>query len=152
MSSPDEPTLDQWLADALSAEDAAGVDLHAALALDSDELAYLADLQLADTWRSAAANTAPWWGWLAVVGVVAGFIAWLVVGSTFNSVFGLALQVGLGTLAINTALGVTFAVGQAFLELVRNPVLGWSQPLLALCAVALLVWPRQLISQRSTHA
>jgi hypothetical protein len=152
MTSPDEQTLDLWLADALSAEETAGVDLQAALALDGDELAYLADLQLAQTWRTASAASAPWWGWIAVIGVVAGFAAWVAVGPTFGSVFGLAIQVGVGSLLINAALGLAFTIGQVFLELIRNPLLGWSQPLLALCAVALLVWPRQLMLQRSTHA
>src|SRR5438477_1414595 len=144
MACPDDLTLDLWLADALSSEEAAVVarhvatcaacavstqaartlanDLHVALGLDTNELAYVADLQLARTWRTASAASPPWWGWIAVVGVVAGFIAWLAVGPTFSWVFGLAMQVGVGSVLINAALGLAFTVGQAFLELIRNPV------------------------------
>jgi anti-sigma factor RsiW len=174
MACPDELTLDLWLADALSSEEAAvvarhvdacaacsvatqqahtlGDELHAALALDADELEYLADLHVARKWRTTFAPATPWWGWIAVVGVVAGFVAWLAVGTTFTQAFGFAIQVGVGSVLLNAALGFAFTIGQALLELIRNPMLGWSQPVLALFALALLVWPRQLIPQRSTHA
>ena len=68
----------------------------------------------------------------------------------FGSALGVAFQVGLGTLPLYAALGLAFSFGQALLELIRNPALGLTQPLLALLAFVLLVWPRQLISQRST--
>ena len=59
-------------------------------------------------------------------------------------------MVGLGTVLLSAVLGFVFSLGVALLDLIRNPVLGLTQPLLALLALALLVWPRQLIPQRST--
>jgi anti-sigma factor RsiW len=168
MACPDELTLDLWLADALPPDEGSAIsrhvetcaacaasveathaldaNLHAALALDTDELAYIATVQL---WRPAPA---PWWGWIALVSVVAGFVAWLLVAPSFGSALGLALQVGIGSVLLNAVLSLVFTVGQAFLDVIRNPVLGWSQPLLALLALALLVSPRQLIPQRRTPA
>ena len=64
----------------------------------------------------------------------------------------MAVQVGLGSVLLNAALVFVFSLGVALLDLIRNPALGLSQPLLALLALALLVWPRQLIPQRSTHS
>jgi hypothetical protein len=64
----------------------------------------------------------------------------------------LAAQVGLGTVLLSAALSLVFSVGQVLLDLTRNPALGLTQPVLALIALALLVWPRQLIRQRSTHS
>ena len=173
MACPDELTLDLWLAGALSSAEAADVgrhvescaactaathnaqtlteEFHGALALDADELAYMVDLQLARTWRRAPAASL-WWGWIAIVGVVAGFVAWLLAAPTFSWAFGLAIQVGVGSVLLNAVIGLALAFGQGIFELIRNPVLGWSQPLLALCALALLVWPSRLIPQRSTHA
>src|SRR6266508_3589296 len=52
-----------------------------------------------------------------------------------------AAQVGLGTVPLQPALGLVFGLGQALLDLIRHPALGLSQPLLALLALALLVWP-----------
>ena len=95
---------------------------------------------------------APSWGWIALAGVVAGFAAWLVAAPMFGSAVGAAAQVGLGTLPLDAALGLAFSLGQALLDLIRNPALGLSQPLLALLALALLFWPRHLIPQRSTHS
>ena len=73
MACPDELTLDLWQANALPPDEAAVIaahvrecadctavtraasvfatSLHAALALDADEAAYLAGLQLASRWR-----------------------------------------------------------------------------------------------------
>jgi anti-sigma factor RsiW len=173
MACPDELTLDLWLADALPSDDAAAVanhvhtcatcaaaeqaahaldaELHAALALDAEELAYLSSLELASAWRTSPAAAALSWGWIALVGVVAGFAAWLVAAPMFGSAVAAAAQVGLGTVLLHTALGLVFSLGQALVDLIRNPALGLSQPFLALLALALLVWPRQLIPQRSTH-
>ena len=174
MACPDELTLDLWLAGALPSDEAASVaahvhtcatcaaaeqathtldgELHAALALDAEELAYLSGLELAATWRTSPASAALSWGWIALAGVVAGFAAWLVAAPTFGSALAVAAQVGLETVLLNAALGLVFSIGQALLELIRNPALGLSQPFLALLAFALLFWPRQLIPQRSTHS
>jgi hypothetical protein len=171
MACPDELTLDLWLADALTHEEAAAVaahvhtcaicavaeqatdsldaGLHTALALDADELAYLSGLELPSTWRTSpvAAHS---WSWIALAVVVAGFAAWLVAAPMFGLAVSAAAQVGLGTLLLNAALVLVFNLGQALLDLIRNPALGLSQPLLALLALALLFWPRQLMPQRST--
>jgi anti-sigma factor RsiW len=174
MACPDELTLDLWLADALPANEAAAVathvhtclacaaaqkaaheldaELHAALALDAEELAYLSGLELASTWRTSPAAAAPSGGWIALAGVVAGFAAWLVAAPILASAVATAAQVGLGTVLLNAALVMVFSLGHVLLDLIRNPTLGLSQPLLALLALALLLWPRQLFPQRSTHA
>src|SRR5687767_1576097 len=98
MRCPDELTLDLWQADALPSDEAAtiaehvrtcvtcaaavrsaralGGELQAALSLDADEMAYLSRLELAAPWRaSPAAAAAPSWGWIALVGVVGGYLA-----------------------------------------------------------------------------
>lgn len=174
MACPDELTLDLWLADALPPDEAAAVathvyicascaaaeraahaldaELHAALALDAEELGYLRDLELASTWRTSPAAAAVSWGWIALAGVIAGFVAWLVAAPMFGWAVAVAAQVGVGTVLLSAAIGLVFNLGLALLELIRNPALGLSQPLLALLALALLAWPRQLIPQRSTHA
>ena len=174
MACPDELTLDLWLADALPSDEAASVaahvrtcascaaavraahaldgELHAALALDAEELAYLARQELGSTWRASPATASLSWGWIALLGVVAGFAAWFVAAPLFGSAVALGVQVGLGTVLLSAALSLVFSLGQAVFDLTRNPALGLSQPLLALLALALLVWPRQLIPHRSTHS
>jgi hypothetical protein len=174
MACPEELTLNLWLADALPPDEAevvashihtcarcaaavdaarAGdVELHAALELNADELAYLSSLQMALTWRASPAPAAFSWGWIALAVVIAGFVAWLWAGPTVGAALALAIQVGLRTVLLNAALGLVFGVGQALLELIRSPALGLSQPLLALLALALLFWPRQLIPQRSPRS
>src|SRR5438132_4321009 len=174
MDSPDELTLDLWLADALPSDEAAAlaahvrtcatcaaaeqgaqaldVKLHAALALDAEERAYLAGLELAAAWHTSPSTAALSWGWIALAAVVAGFVAWLVAARAFRSAVAVAVQVGLVAVLLNTALELVFSLGQTLLDLIRNPALGLSQPLLALLALALLFWPRQLIPQRRTHA
>ena len=173
MACPDELTLDLWQADALPSDEAAAIakhvqicatcsaaagasralqgELHAALALDADELAYLNDLKLASAWRTSPAAAALSWGWFALAVVVAGFAAWVVAAPMFGSALAAAVQVGVRTVLLHAAIELALSVGQALLDLIRNPALGLSQPLLALLALALLVWPRQLIPQRSTH-
>ena len=174
MACPDELTLDLWLADALPSGEAAAVaahvrtcascaaarqtahaldsELHAALELDAEERAYLAGLGLGATWHARPATANLSWGWIALLGVVAGFVAWFVAAPLFGSAVALGVQVGLGTVLISAALSLVFSLGQALFDLTRNPALGLSQPLLALLALALLVWPRQLIPHRSTHS
>ena len=176
MACPDELTLDLWLADALPPDEAAAVathvhacaacaaaaqtadalatEFHAALALDADELAYLAGLELASPWRTSPAAAALSWGWIwiALAGVVGGYAAWLVAAPMVGSLGAAAAQVGLGTVPLHLALGLVFSLGQALLDLIRHPALGLSQPLLALLALALLVWPRQWIPHRSIRS
>jgi anti-sigma factor RsiW len=173
MACPDELTLDLWLAGALPADEAAavgshvqtcatcaaarqtvdafGAELHAALELTAEELAYASGLELASSWRtSRAADSA--WGWIALASVIAGFAAWWMVAPLVGSLVAAALQVGAGTVLLNAAFGLALNVGQALLGLTRNPALWLTQPLLALLALALLAWPRHVISQRSTYA
>jgi anti-sigma factor RsiW len=174
MACPDELTLDLWLAGALPSDEAAAVathvhtcatcaaaehaaraldaELHAALTLDAEEVAYLSGLQLASTWRSSPTAATLSWGWIALAGVVGGFAAWLMAAPTVGSAVAVATQVGLGTVLLHAALGLVLSLGQALLDLIRNPALGLSQPLLTLLALALLFWPRQLIPHRSTHS
>jgi hypothetical protein len=174
MACPDELSLDLWLADALPSDEAAtiaahvptcptclaatratdgfGAELHTALALDAEELKYLSGLQLASTWRTAPATTALSWGWIAPIGVVAGFAAWFIAAPVIGPAVAVAVQVGAFTVLLNAALGLVFGFGQALLDVIRSPALGLSQPLLALLALALLFWPRRFIPQRSTHS
>src|SRR5437879_1592334 len=164
MACPDELTLDLWLADALPSDEAAAVashvhtcgtctavvhaahalnrELHAALALDSEELAYLKGLDLASTWRTSPATAALSWGWIALAGVVTGFAAWLVAAPMFGAAVAAAAQVGVGTVVLHTAFVLVFSLGEALLDVIRNPALGLAQPLLALLALALLIWHR----------
>ena len=172
MTCPDELTLDLWLAGALPSEEAASVathtatcatctaavhdlersatELHAALALNADELSYISGLALASAWRTSPVTVDLAWGWIVLAGVVAAFVAWMMAAPLLGSGLAIAVQVTLGTVLLNAIVGVVLGVGQALLDLIRNPALGLSQPLLALLALALLVWPRQLIPNRST--
>jgi uncharacterized membrane protein (DUF485 family) len=172
MACPDELTLDLWLADALPSDEAAAVaahvrtcaacaaavhaihafdsELHGALALDAEERAYLSGQEMGSTWRALPGAATLSWGWIALVGVVAGFAAWFVAAPVFGAAVAAAVQVGLGTVLLSAALSLVFSLGQVLFDLIRNPALGLSQPLLALLALALLVWPPQLIPQRST--
>ena len=172
MACPDELTLDLWLADALPSDEAAAVaahvrtcaacaaavhalhafdsELHTALALDAEERAYLVGHELSRTWRTSPTTPTLSWGWIALVGVVAGFAAWFVAAPVFGTAVAAAIQVGLGTVLLSAVLSLVFSLGQVLFDLIRNPALGLSQPVLALLALALLVWPTQLIPQRST--
>ena len=172
MACPDALTLDLWLADALPPSEAAAVaaharscatcaaveqaahalggQLHAALALDAEERAYLSGLALASPWRTSPAAAATFWGWLALAGVVGAYVAWLAAAPMFGAGVATAARVGLGTLPLHLALGLAYSSSQALADLVRQPALGLTQPVLALLALALLVWPRESIPQRST--
>jgi len=174
MACPDELTMDLWLADALPVDEAAAIathvhscaactvaqqtagafdaELHASLALEADELAYLSGLELASSWRTSPAAAAVAWGWIALAGVIAGFVAWLVAAAPFGFALAAADQIGVGTVVLNAAVVLLFGLGQALFDLSRNPAFGLTQPLLALLALALLVWPQHLIPQRSTHS
>jgi 4-amino-4-deoxy-L-arabinose transferase-like glycosyltransferase len=129
--------------------------LEAALALDEDELAYLSGLDLVSTWARSSATRRPSGAWMALATVVAGFAAWFLVGPMIGSAVDIALEIGMGSVLLNAAFAVVFSVGQALLEVIRNPALGQTQPFFALLALALLFWPRQLIflkTQRSAHS
>jgi hypothetical protein len=67
-------------------------------------------------------------------------------------VVGTTAWVGLGAAPLHLAVGPLLDVGRALLDLARHPAIGLSQPLLALFALALLLWPRQLVLRRSTQA
>src|SRR5712692_3063841 len=123
MDCPDELTLDLWLSDALPSDEAAAVaahvrtcatcaaseqaaqaldvELHAALALDAEERAYLSGLELASTWRTSPSTAALSWGWIALAAVVAGFAAWLGAAPMFGAALTMAAQVGVGTVLLN---------------------------------------------------
>jgi hypothetical protein len=175
MACPDELTLDLWLADALPSDEAAvvaahaaecatcaaaeqaahalGGAIHAALALDADERRYLARLTLAAPWRtSAAAAPALSWGWIALAGVIGGFAAWMAAAPLYGEQVAAAVEIGLGSVPLSLALDLVFNLGRALFRLTQLPALGLAQPLLALVALALLLWPRQLIPQRRTLA
>ena len=133
MSNPDEPT--NW-----SAFEA---DLSAALDLDGEERDFLANLDLASTWRASAEPAADSrWGWLALLGVVGAFAAWSLAAQPVGDVLGMANLVGLGTILLTTAVGWILAAGEALIEVSTSPALGFSLPLLALLGIALLFWPR----------
>lgn len=173
MACLDELTLDLWLAGALPTEEAASVathvrtcaactaaeqaaratetELQAALALNAEELAYLSNLDLASRWRTRPAAALSWI-WIALAGAVGSYVAWLVAAPVFGPLAGTVTQLGLGTLPLTLPLGFAVSLGQGLLEVATHPALGLSQPLLALLAIALLFWPRQLIPQRSTHS
>src|SRR5438128_11833726 len=125
MLCPDELTLDLWLADALPSVEAAAVaehvgtcrscsvareavdnlsaELHASLALDADELAYLSGLELASTWR-ASSVVSLCRGWIALVGVIAGFAAWYFAAPMVGSVVDVAARVGVFSVLITGAV------------------------------------------------
>ena len=169
MPCPDELTLELWSADALAPAEAAAVAAHVAtcatctaqqargqasaallrdaLQLDADEQTYLASLDLAAPWRARAASpaAAPW-GWLALLGVVATFVAWALFAETAGQALALASLVGVSTVLLTTLIELLLSVGQALIALSTNPLLQLSQPLLALLAVALLFLPRRLVA------
>jgi hypothetical protein len=117
--------------------------LRAALDLDQDERAYLANLDLASTWRTRSAHAMDWHlGLLAVFGVLAAFVAWTLVAPLLDQVLGAASLVGLGTILLTTAVAALLGVGEAAIELSTSPALGLSQPLLVMLALALLLWSR----------
>src|SRR5688572_7868907 len=170
MACPDELTLDLWRAGALPPGEAAGIaahartcaacaavqrradalgaDLHASLDLDADERAYLRGLDLAARWRTAPSVTALPWAWIALAGVVSAYVAWAIAAPMFGSIAVLAVQIALGTAPLHLAVGQAFGVGLTLFDLARHPALDLSLPLLALVALALLLWPRQSVSQR----
>ena len=172
MPCPDELTLDLWLADALPPDEAATVSAHvgtcaacvawreawtgqadglrAALALDWDEHAYLAGLDLAATWRGRTANaTDARWGWLALFAVITAFITWTVAAQPFGDVLSTANEVGLSTVLLTSTIGLVIGVSQSVIDISTNPALGFSQPLLGLLALALLLWPKYMQGVRS---
>jgi hypothetical protein len=165
MSCPDELTLDLWLARALPTEEAASVAAHvatcasctaqqarwhadaanlrAALELDQDERAYLASLDLSSTWRAQSATaTDARWGWLALLGIVTGFIAWTVAAQPFGDLLGTANLVGLSTVLLTATVSLLLSVAQSLIDVSINPALGLAQPLLAVLALLVLFWPR----------
>jgi hypothetical protein len=129
MDHPDEQTLEFWLADALR--------------LDQDERAYLANLDLAGTWRARSANAPDArWGWLALIGVVGAFLVWTAGLEPFGEILATANLVGLSTILVSAAVGFLVSSSEALIDIATNPALGLSQPLLALLALGLLFWPR----------
>jgi hypothetical protein len=174
MACPDELTLELWLAGVLPSDEATSIvshvpscatcslavseirgfsaELHGALALGAQELAYLTALELPAAWSTRSASADMSWSWIALASVVAGFVAWLIAAPMVGSAVAVAAQIGVGTVLLNAVFGLMFGIGQTLFDLIRNPALGLSQPLLALLALALLLWPRLLIPQRSTHS
>ncbi len=129
MSFPDDPNLELWLADALD--------------LDEEEHAYLASLDLTRTWRERTASaTDSRWGWLALIVVLAGFLTWTVASQELSTLLVTANEVGLSTVVVSSLVGIVLDAGWSLIEISTNPALGFSEPLLALLALALLLWPR----------
>lgn len=174
MTCPDELTLELWLADALPPDEAEtvaahvrgcaacaaveaparalGVALHAALQLDDDERMHLAGLGLAEQWRTSSSSSASFWGGLALAVVVGAYVAWLVASPVLGPVAAVAARVSLGTAPLSLLFDLIGGVGPPLVDLVRHPSLGLTQPLLAALAIALLIWPRQSLTQRRTSA
>jgi hypothetical protein len=127
----------------MSSPDDFARELRAALDLDQDERAYLSTLNLSAAWRSrsAVAKDSPW-GWLALCGVIGAFVAWTLALQPFVSVLQTANLVGLSTIALDAGLSLLFVFGRALIDISINPALPFSQPLLALLALAVLFWPR----------
>jgi hypothetical protein len=127
----------------MSSPDEFDLDLRAALELDEDEHAYLSSLNLAGAWRTQSESaTDSTWGWVALFGVVSAFFAWTALLQPFLLVVATANLVGVGTVALTSAVGLLLDAGRALIDMSTNPALGLSQPLLALLALALLFWPR----------
>src|SRR5688572_12412563 len=100
MRCPDEMELELWLAEALSEHEREPIRRHVdgcmmcvhllaarrdeeaalaeALALEADELQFLAGLDLAGRWRPTWVTQA-WWGWLALLVTTGALGAWAVV-------------------------------------------------------------------------
>jgi hypothetical protein len=117
--------------------------LRAALELDQRERDYVVTLDLGGPWRTRRTSTADArWGWLALLGVVTAFLAWTAVAQQFGFAVGVANEVGVGSVVVTTALTLLFSASQALITLATNPALSFSQPLLAVLALALLFWPR----------
>lgn len=130
MPHPDEEALDE-------------LSLRAALDLDQDERAYLASLDLAAAWRTQPSMaTDSRWGWIALTCVVAAFIGWTFAAEPFGDLLTLANQVGLSTLMLGAAFQLVLQSVISLIDVSTSPALGLSQPLLALLALALLLWPR----------
>jgi anti-sigma factor RsiW len=165
MSCPDDLTLDLWLAHALPSAEASAVAAHvaacpsctvqqarwqadnlslrSALELDHDERAYLANLDLATTWRAQAApSTDARWGWLALLGIITAFIAWTIAAQPFGELLGTANLFGLGTVLLTNAVTLLLGVATSLIDVSTNPALGLAQPLLAVLALTVLFWPR----------
>ena len=166
MACPDELTLDLWQAAALPAEEAAGVARHvatctectarqaawhaasatlkSALQLDADERAYLVSLALPTAWHTRPRADSARWGWIALIGTLAAFGAWILMAPLVGAALGVAFQIGMGTVLIDLALGVLFRMGQALIATAVSPALSVSQPFLAALALAILFLPRLL--------
>jgi hypothetical protein len=117
--------------------------------LDHDERAYLAGLDLATTWRAQAAPSIDArWGWLALLGIVAAFVAWTIAAQPFSDLVGTASLVGLGIVLLTNAITLLLGVAHSLIDVSINPALGLAQPLLAVLALTLLFWPRIVSAPR----
>src|SRR5690242_6627014 len=101
----------------MSSPDEFDLQLRAALDLDQEERAYLSGLNLSGAWRSQAVNSGAPWGWLALVGVVSAFVAWTLLLEPFALALATANLVGLGTVAVTTAIGVVLDLGRTLFTL-----------------------------------
>lgn len=161
MSCPDDLTLELWQAEALPptnaywlaphllacADCAARLDLlgreaaalEQGLALDSGELAFLAELDLARRWQPARAPTMTiWLGWLALVGTLATTLLWTLAEPALSPGLELANRAGLAMVLLQSGLRLAGAAGASLLSLATSPLLTYAQPALVLAALLLL--------------
>jgi hypothetical protein len=137
MRCPDEMELELWLAEALPEHERETIRRHVdgcavcldllaarryeeaaiseALALQADELQFLADLDLAGRWRPVSATQA-WWGWLALLVTMGALGAWPVAWPLARPALELAGRAGMEGLARQALLGALWTIGQTILN------------------------------------
>jgi hypothetical protein len=174
MRCSDDARLDLWLDGALDAAEAAELAAHlatcadcaarrvardaeerhwrAALAVDADDLAFLARADLAGAWRAAhaAARPALWWPALVVLALAGAYAAWLVVLPAVEMLVGLANRVGLVGLGAFWALGRLGQAAAALAAALAAPPLVSPAVWLAAGAVALWLYLARPWATRST--
>lgn len=137
----------------MSSPDDFNLELSAALDLDQDERDYLASLDLSGAWRARSSTASTIfdgrWGRLAFLGVVAAFVVWTFAGGPLGQLLVTANQLGLGTLVATSVVGLLLGFSETLIDISTNPALGLSQPLLAVLALVILVWPRITSASRT---
>lgn len=156
MRCPDEMERELWLAEALPDHERESIRRHVdgctmcrdllaarrheeaalseALALDADELRFLADLDLAGRWRPTRATQA-WWGWLALLVTIGALGAWSVVWPLARPALELAGRAGVEGLARQALLGALWTIGQTILNPTAILWVGYGLALVGLAIV-----------------
>jgi hypothetical protein len=129
-------------------EGAFEADLRTALALTTDEHAYLAGLDLAAAWRTAPADLARRVTWLSATFIAAVSGTWLLTLPLLGSFLELPNRFGASIVLLRLLLNVLWTGVETLLVLAASPALGLALPILALLGLAVLAWPRPLISSR----